>query len=136
MDADLAGFITLRDDDSEDLQAMEDARNPKVDTMQMNLIKAWESLFDSETCSEIKARVDVSKIGRDYSGWVSMYDGKAIPTTEMDQWLDDTINTILNGQQAGNILEIGTGTGMILFNLKGTSQSYIGIDPSDKLWNL
>ena len=39
-----------------------------------------------------------------------MYDGKAIPTTEMDQWLDDTINTILNGQQAENVLEIGTGT--------------------------
>ena len=65
MDADLAGFITLRDDDSEDLQAMEDARNPELDTMQMNLIKAWESLFDSETYSEIKARVDASKIGRD-----------------------------------------------------------------------
>lgn len=132
MDADLACFITLVDDDPVDLEAVEDATKPEEDIIQMEHIKAWESLFDTDTYSDIRTRVDDSNVGRDYSGWVSMYDGRAIPTTEMDEWLDDTINTILNGQKPGNVLEIGTGTGMVLFNLKRTLQSYVGIEPSKK----
>ncbi|KAK1914164.1 hypothetical protein P3342_007410 [Pyrenophora teres f. teres] len=42
-----------------------------------------------------------------------MYDGSDIDTAEMNEWLDDTIATMLNGQRPGNVLEIGSGTGMI-----------------------
>ncbi|KAK1914215.1 hypothetical protein P3342_007461 [Pyrenophora teres f. teres] len=55
-----------------------------------------------------------------------MYDGSDIDTAEMNEWLDDTIATMLNGQRPGNVLEIGSGTGMILFNLGDGLQSYVG----------
>jgi SAM-dependent methyltransferase len=53
----------------------------------------------------------------------------------MNEWLDDTINTIttmLNNRKPGSVLEIGSGTGMILFNLGDGLQSYVGLDPSRK----
>ncbi|KAK1914068.1 hypothetical protein P3342_007314 [Pyrenophora teres f. teres] len=45
-------------------------------------------------------------IGRDFVGWTSMYDGSDIDKAEMNEWLDDTIATMLNGQRPGNVLEI------------------------------
>ena len=61
-----------------------------------------------------------------------MYDGKEIDTGEMNEWLDDTINTLLNGGRPGNVLEVGTGTGMILFNLLDGLQHYVGLEPARK----
>lgn len=60
-----------------------------------------------------------------------MYDGREIDNGEMKEWLDNTINTILNGRSAGDVLEIGTGSGMILFNLVGHGlQCYFGVEQS------
>ena len=57
---------------------------------------------------------------------------QGIDTGEMNEWLDDTINTLLNGGRPGNVLEVGTGTGMILFNLLDGLQHYIGLEPAPK----
>lgn len=72
------------------------------------------------------------KLGRDFTGWTSMYDGKIIDATEMDEWLDDTIAAIRDGGQARAVLEIGTGTGMILFNIVEGLTSYVGLDPAQR----
>ncbi|KAK1914063.1 hypothetical protein P3342_007309 [Pyrenophora teres f. teres] len=77
-------------------------------------------------------QASAENIGRDFVGWTSMYDGSDIDKAEMNEWLDDTIATMLNGQRPGNVLEIGSGTGMILFNLGDGLQSYVGLDPSRK----
>ena len=61
-----------------------------------------------------------------------MYDGKEIDTGEMNEWLDDTINALLNGGRPGNVLEVGTGTGMILFNVLVGLQHYTGLEPARK----
>ncbi|KAK1916800.1 hypothetical protein P3342_004355 [Pyrenophora teres f. teres] len=93
---------------------------------------------DAETADEHvddsneSQHVDKENIGRDFVGWTSMYDGSDIDKAEMNEWLDDTIDTMLNGQRPGNVLEIGSGTGMILFNLGDGLQSYVGLDPSRK----
>ncbi|KAK1914211.1 hypothetical protein P3342_007457 [Pyrenophora teres f. teres] len=91
----------------------------------------WEEKFDADIYSPIDS-VQAENIGRDFVGWTSMYDGSDIDTAEMNEWLDDTIATMLNGQRPGNVLEIGSGTGMILFNLGDGLQSYVGLDPSRK----
>ena len=103
------------------------------DSSQLQHVNAWEERFDSETYAPINS-IQPETIGRDFIGWTSMYDGSNIDKAEMNEWLDDTIRAIYaatNGQP-GHILEIGSGTGMVLFNLSNSLQSYVGLDPSEK----
>ncbi|KAH7016769.1 enniatin synthetase [Ilyonectria destructans] len=69
-------------------------------------------------------------IGRGFVGWNSIYDANELNKTDMNEWLDDTIATILNSTQPGNLLEVETRTGMILFNLLNRLQSYVSLEPS------
>ncbi|KAG7407670.1 Nonribosomal peptide synthetase TES [Fusarium oxysporum f. sp. rapae] len=96
-------------------------------------VEGWEDRFDSETYAPIEGILPEA-IGRDFVGWTAMYDGREIDKVEMNEWLDDTMRTIyttVHGRP-GNVLEIGSGTGMILFNLLEGLQSYVGLDPSAK----
>lgn len=91
-------------------------------------IGEWEKQFDEDYISFDS--MQPNQLGRDFMGWTSMYDGSDIDKVEMDEWLNDTIETMLNGSQPGHVLEIGTGSGMILFNLPRGLQSYVGLEPS------
>lgn len=73
-------------------------------------------------------------MGRDFIGWNSAYDGKPLDKAEMEEWLDETVASVLNsdGGETINVLELGTGSGMILFNLAPSVQSYIGLEISCK----
>ncbi|KAK1914272.1 hypothetical protein P3342_007518 [Pyrenophora teres f. teres] len=102
-----------------------------MSTNESQHVDVWEEKFDADIYSPIDS-VQAENIGRDFVGWTSMYDGSDIDKAEMNEWLDDTIATMLNGQRPGNVLEIGSGTGMILFNLGDGLQSYVGLDPSRK----
>ena len=92
-------------------------------------VEGWGDHFEMSTYSDIKA-IDQSAVGNDFMGWTSMYDGSEIDKSEMEEWLKDTMETLLDGRAAGHVLEIGSGTGMILFNLGQGLQSYVGLDPS------
>ncbi|KAI7763506.1 hypothetical protein LZL87_014354 [Fusarium oxysporum] len=92
-------------------------------------VESWGSHFDLATYINIKG-MDTSDVGRDFIGWTSMFDGNQIDDAEMQEWLDDTMESILDGQEPGHVLEIGTGSGMLLFNLGAGLQSYVGYDPS------
>ncbi|KAL3952631.1 hypothetical protein ACCO45_012574 [Purpureocillium lilacinum] len=115
-------FVTLRESD--------DQSDSELDGDEaLSLVHLWGDYFDSETYSNM-ANVQADLTGRDFIGWVSAYDGSVIDGAEMDEWLDDTIATILDGGHSGHILEIGTGSGMVLFNLAGELQTYVGLEPS------
>ncbi|CEJ80096.1 hypothetical protein VHEMI00301 [[Torrubiella] hemipterigena] len=94
-----------------------------------NQVEGWQELFDGGMYSDIDT-ISPESIGNDFKGWTSMYDGNDIDKTEMQEWLDDTMATLHDGQSPGHVLEIGTGSGMILFNLGPELQSYIGLEPS------
>ncbi|CAE7002873.1 Nonribosomal peptide synthetase 3 [Pyrenophora teres f. teres] len=123
-EARLAGFVTVHED-------AETADEHVDDSNESQHVDVWEDKFDADIYSPID-NVQKENIGRDFVGWTSMYDGSDIDKAEMNEWLDDTIDTMLNGQRPGNVLEIGSGTGMILFNLGDGLQSYVGLDPSRK----
>ncbi|KAL7780605.1 hypothetical protein CFE70_010630 [Pyrenophora teres f. teres 0-1] len=123
-EARLAGFVTVHED-------AETADEHVDDSNESQHVDVWEEKFDADIYSPIDS-VQAENIGRDFVGWTSMYDGSDIDKAEMNEWLDDTIATMLNGQRPGNVLEIGSGTGMILFNLGDGLQSYVGLDPSRK----
>ncbi|EUC26664.1 hypothetical protein COCCADRAFT_113692, partial [Bipolaris zeicola 26-R-13] len=113
----MVGFVTARSDDSTGQNQANDQ------------VEVWETHFEESTYADIKA-IGQSAIGHDFMGWTSMYDGNEINKTDMQEWLDDTMRTLLDSQTPGRVLEIGTGTGMILFNLGEGLQSYVGLDPS------
>ncbi|KAF5614756.1 enniatin synthase [Fusarium sp. NRRL 52700] len=115
--ADLVGFVVVDHDHS-----MEGDAND-------NQVEGWQDHFETEMYADI-GDIDPSTIGKDFKGWTSMYDGSDIDKVDMQEWLDDTIKTLRDGQTPGHVLEIGTGSGMILFNLGDGLQSYKGLEPS------
>ncbi|RYP40686.1 hypothetical protein DL767_001544 [Monosporascus sp. MG133] len=113
----MVGFVATQDDHSSE----QDEAGSHVE--------GWGNHFESSTYADINT-ISQSAIGNDFVGWTSMYDGSEINKAEMREWLDDTIHTLLDGQMPGHVLEIGTGTGMVLFNLGTGLQSYVGLEPS------
>ena len=50
------------------------------------------------------------------AGWNSSFTGEAIPELEMRDWLDRTVEQILD-LGPNRVLEIGCGSGMLLFRI-------------------
>ncbi|KAF5627285.1 enniatin synthase [Fusarium tjaetaba] len=115
--ADLVGFVVVNHDHSLEGDAND------------NQVEGWQDHFETEMYANI-GDIDPSTIGKDFKGWTSMYDGSEIDKVEMQEWLDDTIKTLRDGRAPGHVLEVGTGSGMILFNLGDGLQSYRGLEPS------
>jgi amino acid adenylation domain-containing protein len=63
-------------------------------------------------------------------GWNSSYTGRPIVEQEMRAWLDHTVNAIedLRPDGLGRVLEIGCGTGMVLFRLAAHAREYWATD--------
>ncbi len=65
----------------------------------------------------------------DISGWTSSYDGRPIPEPEMRAWAAETVAQV-EALAPARVLEIGCGTGMLLFQLAPGRALYHGADIS------
>ena len=65
-------------------------------------------------------------------GWRDSYTGQPIPKQEMRQWLDTTVERILRWKP-DRVLEIGCGTGMLLFQIAPKCSYYLGTDFSSQV---
>ena len=63
------------------------------------------------------------------AGWRSSYTGDLIPEAQMREWIECTTGRILQ-LQPRRVLEVGCGTGMILFRVAPNCELYHGIDLS------
>ncbi|KAG5926533.1 NRPS protein [Claviceps africana] len=125
---DLVGFVTL---DEKAAESEADEREQDGEAVQDDHVGGWGDLFNADKYL-VLAEKDKVQLGRDFTAWTSMYDGKNIDTAEMNEWLDDTIAAIRDGGQPRAVLEIGSGTGMILFNIVQGLTSYVGLDPAQR----
>jgi SAM-dependent methyltransferase len=64
-----------------------------------------------------------------FVGWTSSYTNKPIPQTEMQEWLDRTIERIMS-LRPEKVLEIGCGVGLLLQKLAPKCRVYRGTDLS------
>ncbi|HEY0606891.1 MAG TPA: phosphopantetheine-binding protein, partial [Herpetosiphonaceae bacterium] len=82
----------------------------------------WQTLYD-ETYAEGQPADPTFNI----TGWHSSYTGQPFPAAEMRQWRDATVDRI-RALQPSRVLEIGVGSGLLLFQLAGDCNRYHGID--------
>lgn len=91
--------------------------------LQIEQIQQWQNLYN-QTYSQPAVNSD-----RTFNiiGWNSSYTKQPIPATEMQQWVDSRVNQILS-LQPKRVLEIGCGTGLLLFQIAPYCTQYIGTD--------
>ncbi|KAM0413920.1 hypothetical protein ACHAPD_007162 [Fusarium lateritium] len=121
-DVELVSFVTISEADvSESGYTNEETSGALAaeDKTEQGQVDAWKEHFDKSSYTDIESHIDTDKLGRDFVGWTSMYDGKSINLNEMNEWLDDTMTTLL-------------GSGMILFNLPRSIQSYVGLELAEQ----
>ncbi|WP_193199909.1 non-ribosomal peptide synthetase/type I polyketide synthase [Nostoc sp. MG11] len=86
----------------------------------------WAELFDKHLYTQSHVTSDPTF---NLTGWVDSYTGEPIPVEQMREWLDYRIEQILS-YQPKQVLEIGCGTGLVLFRLVPVVEKYVGIDIS------
>jgi amino acid adenylation domain-containing protein len=94
----------------------------QVADLQAEQVSQWQTVYE-ETYSETSAADPTFNI----SGWNSSYTGKPIPAEEMRQWLGHTTHLLLS-LQPRRVLDIGCGTGMLLFRIAPHCTQYFATD--------
>jgi amino acid adenylation domain-containing protein len=87
-------------------------------------VSQWEMTFES-TYGQSPA--DAQDPTFNITGWNSSYTGQPIPPEEMREWVDRTVERI-RSLNPKSVMEIGCGTGLLLFQLAPQCEKYCGTD--------
>ncbi|MFN7216594.1 amino acid adenylation domain-containing protein, partial [Microcystis sp.] len=94
---------------------------------QSEYVSDWQKIYEE---SYSKPQPQIEDPTFNISGWNSSYTGQAIPAAEMQEWVDQTVSRILGNQPPQRVLEIGCGSGLLLFRVAKHCQEYWGADYS------
>ncbi|HEY7767650.1 amino acid adenylation domain-containing protein, partial [Longimicrobium sp.] len=86
-------------------------------------VSEWETVFD-DTYAQDDGEQDPAL---QLKGWNSSYTGGPIPREEMRAWVEHTVERIL-ALRPERVLEVGCGTGLLLFRVAPHTQAYHGTD--------
>lgn len=88
----------------------------------------WEQVYSKLL---YKSLASADQAGQDptmnTSGWKSSFDGRPIAAAEMEEWIAHGVDKML-ALKPRHVLEIGCGTGMVLFRVAPHCASYAGTD--------
>ncbi|HEU0016458.1 MAG TPA: amino acid adenylation domain-containing protein [Longimicrobium sp.] len=93
-------------------------------------VAQWEALFD-----DVYHGTRGTESGDetfDIIGWNSSYTGQPIPEDEMREWVDRTVERIL-ALNPLRVLELGVGTGLLMFRVGPGTAEYLGTDVSGQV---
>ena len=93
---------------------------------QSEYVSDWQKLYE-QSYSQPQAATDDPTFN--ISGWNSSYTGQSIPAQEMREWVESTVSRIL-ALLPKRVLEIGCGSGLLLFRVAKHCQEYWGADYS------
>ncbi|MCG3209093.1 MAG: D-alanine--poly(phosphoribitol) ligase subunit 1 [Anaerolineae bacterium] len=88
-------------------------------------VARWQTIWD-DAYRDGQAVADPTLNSR---GWNSSYTGQPLPAAEMRRWVEHTVERIL-AFEPERVLEIGCGTGMLLFRVAPHCARYVGLDIS------
>jgi amino acid adenylation domain-containing protein len=118
---DVAGQPTLVAYLTQNLQAVEWSQTEELAVAR---ISQWRVVHNDEILNEPSISDEPTF---NISGWKSSFTGRPIPEVEMREWLDETVAQI-SALRPRRILEIGCGTGLLLFRLAPRCMKYWGTD--------
>ena len=87
------------------------------------VVRDWEDIYEKE----YSANLDLEDYKLNITGWNSSFTDGAIPVEEMAEWVNAT-NTRIKDISYGRVLEIGCGSGLILFNVIDDCEYYYATD--------
>ena len=99
-----------------------------ADTAAQDHVSAWTDVYE-DVYRQTVAAADQDDLTFNTQFWRSSYTGEPIPTVEMQEWLKQTVDGILE-LRPRDVLEIGVGTGMLLARIAPHCNSYVGLDIS------
>ena len=85
----------------------------------------WQTLYDETYHQAAQAFVD--DVTFNITGWESSYTRTPIPSEEMREWVTTTVERIVR-HQPKHILELGCGSGLLLFRLADQCERYVATD--------
>lgn len=91
------------------------------------IVQNWENIYDNEY-----EKYDSQSLEHNFNCWNSYVTGLKIPEDEMIHWRNDTIHRI-KSLNPKNILEIGVGSGLLMYPLLEISHMYYGTDISNNV---
>ncbi len=94
---------------------------PTLRSLQTQQIQQWQTLYDQTYQSPL------SDSQFNITGWNSSYTGEPIPLEQMQEWVSDRVQQIL-ALKPKRVLEIGCGTGLLLFQIAPHCEKYVGTD--------
>ncbi|HEX6045328.1 MAG TPA: amino acid adenylation domain-containing protein [Pyrinomonadaceae bacterium] len=109
----------------------EDSASEELSALEADQLAQWRTVHDDEVFNETALLHDPTF---NISGWNSSYTGAPIPAEEMREWVDDAVERVLS-QKPRRVLEIGCGTGLLLFRIAPHCQRYHGTDFSPAALN-
>ena len=119
--AQLRGFVVLKGDTDPTHEAV---------TGTADHLAAWQQVFDA-TLTDNRAEGAATATDPLFNsvGWHHSADGSPIAEAEMRDWCRDVID-LITAQKPEAILELGCGTGMLLWPLARVCKRYRGVDVS------
>ncbi|HEY0553989.1 MAG TPA: methyltransferase, partial [Thermoanaerobaculia bacterium] len=89
-------------------------------------VAQWQALYD-ETYGRGPSPESRETPAFNIQGWDSSYTGEPIPAAEMAEWVDGTVDRLL-ALEHRRVLEVGCGTGLLLFRVAPHAERYRGTD--------
>ncbi|EKV03256.1 amino acid adenylation enzyme/thioester reductase family protein [Leptolyngbya sp. PCC 7375] len=102
----------------------EGAESPKLEgRIETEQVQQWKKIWDEAYGQP----ANDWESGFHMGGWYDTYTGKALPEKQIREWVDFTVKRILS-LNPQRVLEIGCGTGLLLFQIAPHCQNYCGTD--------
>ncbi|MFL6194099.1 MAG: amino acid adenylation domain-containing protein [Thermoanaerobaculia bacterium] len=93
-------------------------------------VERWRSFYETDVFGG--AAGELADPAFNTGGWNSSYTGQPIPAEEMREWVDGTVSRLLGRLEPGSrVLEIGCGTGLLLFRVAPHCREYVAADFSE-----
>jgi amino acid adenylation domain-containing protein len=97
-------------------------------SLQTQHLQHWQTLYNQTYQPPTPSpQLPVPNPQFNITGWNSSYTGEPIPLEQMQEWVGDRVQQIL-ALKPKRVLEIGCGTGLLLFQIAPHCQQYVGTD--------
>lgn len=103
-------------------EGISDEHKDVLEQSRVQQVSQWAMVFEENYGQPVEADATFNIVG-----WNSSYTGQAIPAEEMREWVDTTVGRIM-ALRPRRVLEIGCGTGLLLFRVAPACQHYMGCD--------